>query len=143
MKFSRSGSRPKSMLLDMTPMIDIVFLLLIFFLTTAQLARESRAELDLPEERGEQRDDVERAGLIISVLATGELMQGDRIITVSELEELAIAQVVGGRDENGRLIRPLVRADRNAPAERLNEVFNALRRAGTGSARLATSAPRR
>ena len=143
MKFARSGSRPKSMLLDMTPMIDIVFLLLIFFLTTAQLARESRAELDLPEERGEQREDVERAGLIISVLATGELMQGDRVITVPELEELAVAQVVGGRDENGRLVRPLVRADRNAPAERLNEVFNALRRAGTGSARLATSAPRR
>ncbi|MCH2144488.1 MAG: biopolymer transporter ExbD [Phycisphaerales bacterium] len=143
MKFARSGSRPKSMLLDMTPMIDIVFLLLIFFLTTAQLARESRAELDLPEERGEQREDVERAGLIISVLATGELMQGDRVITVPELEEIAIAQVVGGRDENGRLVRPLVRADRNAPAERLNEVFNALRRAGTGSARLATSAPRR
>lgn len=143
MKFARSGSRPKSMLLDMTPMIDIVFLLLIFFLTTAQLARESRAELDLPEERGEQREDVERAGLIISVLATGELMQGDRVITVTELEEIAIAQVVGGRDENGRLVRPLVRADRNAPAERLNEVFNALRRAGTGSARLATSAPRR
>jgi biopolymer transport protein ExbD len=41
------------------------------------------------------------------------------------------------------LIRPLVRADRNAPAERLNQVFNALRRAGTGSVRLATSPSRR
>ena len=143
MKFSRKGGRPASLLLDMTPMIDIVFLLLIFFLTTAQLARESRAELDLPEERGEQRDDVERAGLIINVLAGGEIMQGDRVISVSELEDIAVAQVVGGRDENGRMVRPLVRADREAPAERLNEVFNALRRAGTGSARLATSAPRR
>jgi biopolymer transport protein ExbD len=142
MRFSRSGSRPAALLLDMTPMIDIVFLLLIFFLTTAQLARESRAELDLPEERGEQRNEVERAGLIINVLANGDLMQGDRIITVEELEELAVRQVVGARDEQGRSVRPLVRADRNAPAERLNEVFNALRRAGTGSARLATSAPR-
>jgi len=123
-------------------MIDIVFLLLIFFLTTAQLARESRAELDLPEERGEQRNEVERAGLIINVLANGDLMQGDRIISVEELEELAVRQVVGARDEQGRTVRPLVRADRNAPAERLNDVFNALRRAGTGSARLATSAPR-
>jgi biopolymer transport protein ExbD len=123
-------------------MIDIVFLLLIFFLTTAQLARESRAELDLPEERGEQRNEVERAGLIINILANGDLMQGDRIISVEELEELAVRQVVGARDEQGRTVRPLVRADRNAPAERLNEVFNALRRAGTGSARLATSAPR-
>ena len=139
MRFSRSGSRPAALLLDMTPMIDIVFLLLIFFLTTAQLARESRAELDLPEERGEQSAEVERAGLIVNVLADGSLLMGDQSISIEELENAAIRQVIGSRDEKGRLVRPLVRADRNAPAERLNEVFNALRRAGTGSVRLATS----
>ena len=124
-------------------MIDIVFLLLIFFLTTAQLARESRADLDLPDERGEQTTEVERAGLIVNVLADGSLLLGDSMISIEELENAAIRQVVGSRDEKGRLVRPLVRADRNAPAERLNEVFNALRRAGTGSVRLATSPSRR
>ena len=138
---SRSGS-PRGLLLDMTPMIDIVFLLLIFFLTTAQLARESRAELDLPQERGEQRAEVERAGLIINVLADGSIMQGERIITVPELESIALTQVVSARDEKGRPVRPLIRADKDAPAQRLNEVFMALRRAGSGSARLATSPPR-
>ena len=143
MKFSRQGTRPVGLLLDMTPMIDIVFLLLIFFLTTAQLARESRADLDLPDERGEQTTEVERAGLIVNVLADGSLLLGDSMISIEELENAAIRQVVGSRDEKGRLVRPLVRADRNAPAERLNEVFNALRRAGTGSVRLATSPSRR
>ncbi|MDG2030781.1 MAG: biopolymer transporter ExbD [Phycisphaerales bacterium] len=143
MKFSRQGTRPVGLLLDMTPMIDIVFLLLIFFLTTAQLARESRAELDLPDERGEQASEVERAGLIVNVLPDGSLQIGDRVVSLQELEAIAIGQVLGSRDEKGRLVRPLVRADRNAPAERLNEVFNALRRAGTGSVRLATSPSRR
>ena len=139
MKFTSKGTRPASLMLDMTPMIDIVFLLLIFFLVTAQVARESRAELDLPEERGEQRDEVERAGLIINVRANGQVMHGDQPITIGQLEQIALAQVIESRDEKGRLVRPLVRADRNAPAEQLNEVFNALRRAGTSSARLATS----
>ena len=142
MKLASRNTRSHGLLLDMTPMIDIVFLLLIFFLTTAQLARESRAELDLPEERGEQRADVERAGLIINVLADGSIMQGENVISIRELEAIAISQAVSIRDEKGRPVRPLVRADRNAPAERLNEVFTALRRAGTGSARLATSPPR-
>ena len=143
MKIHAPSRKERNLLLDMTPMIDIVFLLLIFFLTTAQLARESRADLDLPDERGEQTTEVERAGLIVNVLADGSLLLGDSMISIEELENAAIRQVVGSRDEKGRLVRPLVRADRNAPAERLNEVFNALRRAGTGSVRLATSPSRR
>lgn len=122
----------------MTPMIDIVFLLLIFFLTTAQLASNSRAELDLPEERGEQLEHVERAGLIVNVLADGSIVEGDRVISIAELEVFALAQVVE-QQTSGEPIRPLVRADRNAPAERLNEVFKTLRSAGIMSARLATS----
>lgn len=143
MRLTRQGRRPSGLLLDMTPMIDIVFLLLIFFLTTAQLARESRAELDLPDERGEESSQVERAGLIVNVLADGSLLLGDNPIDIRELEDIALGQVLGARDEKGRLVRPLVRADRNAPAERLNAVFNALRRAGTPSVRLATSPSRR
>ena len=142
MRFGSRGERTRGLLLDMTPMIDIVFLLLIFFLTTAQLARESRAELDLPLERGEQREEVERAGLIINVLADGSIMQGEQVISLPELEAIALSQVVSSRDEKGRPVRPLIRADRNAPARSLNEVFMALRRAGSGSARLATSPPR-
>ena len=143
MKIHAPSRKERNLLLDMTPMIDIVLLLLIFFLTTAQLARESRAELDLPDERGEQATEVERAGLIVNVLPDGSLLIGEKQVSLQELEAIAIGQVLGSRDEKGRLVRPLVRADRNAPAERLNEVFNALRRAGTGSVRLATSPSRR
>lgn len=141
MRFSSRTSRSHGLLLDMTPMIDIVFLLLIFFLTTAQLARNSRADIDLPEERGEQREQIERAGLIVNVLADGSIVEGERTISIEELEIFALSQVVM-QESNGQPIRPLVRADRNAPAERLNQVFETLRRAGIRSARLATSPKR-
>ncbi|NCO69562.1 MAG: biopolymer transporter ExbD, partial [Acidobacteria bacterium] len=37
--------------LDLTAMIDVIFLLIIFFMTTAQFVERARAELDLPKER--------------------------------------------------------------------------------------------
>ena len=50
MRFDARRRKSRLLPVDMTPMIDIVFQLLIFFLTTAQLAQFSRAEMDLPEE---------------------------------------------------------------------------------------------
>lgn len=142
MRFASKSVRAHGLLLDMTPMIDIVFLLLIFFLTTAQMANESRAELDLPQERGEQRDEVERAGFIINVLADGSITEGGKSLSIDQLEKLALVHAGAGRTATGTPIRPLIRADRSAPAARLNDVFLAMQRAGLESARLATSPAR-
>ncbi|MEC9372838.1 MAG: biopolymer transporter ExbD, partial [Planctomycetota bacterium] len=38
--------------IDITAMIDVVFLLIIFFMTTAQFVKMTRAEVDLPRETG-------------------------------------------------------------------------------------------
>ena len=63
MNFS-SRNKPERLLpVDMTPMIDIVFQLLIFFLTTAQLAQFSRAEMDLPQEAGEETEAAENSSM--------------------------------------------------------------------------------
>ena len=78
MKIHAPSRKERNLLLDMTPMIDIVFLLLIFFLTTMQLARESRAEVELPVEMGEKDPAVQPAGLILNVLADGSIVEGER-----------------------------------------------------------------
>ena len=46
MNFRSRDKQERLLPVDMTPMIDIVFQLLIFFLTTAQLAQFSRAEME-------------------------------------------------------------------------------------------------
>ena len=141
MKIHAPSRKERNLLLDMTPMIDIVFLLLIFFLTTMQLARESRAEVELPVEMGEKDAAVQPAGLILNVLADGSIVEGERVISIAELDLIAMA--AGGANEaGGTLNRPLIRADRNAPAGRLNQVMNSLRRAGLAGVRLATTPPR-
>ncbi|MDZ4756349.1 MAG: biopolymer transporter ExbD [Phycisphaerae bacterium] len=140
MKF---GHAPRSRLmnLDMTPMIDIVFQLLIFFLTTAQMAQMSRADLDLPPERGEEERSKEQAGLVINVTADGEIIVGDQTVSLGELEAMAIKRASNPDNaaSGTSSFRPLVRADLNAPAERLNGVLTALERAGVDAVRLATN----
>lgn len=80
MKFTSRNKQDRLLPVDMTPMIDIVFQLLIFFLTTAQLAQFSRAELDLPQEEGEQTEAVEEAGIIVNLLADGTIqIAGERL----------------------------------------------------------------
>ncbi len=127
--------RPKS-LVDMTPMIDIVFQLLIFFLVTAQMAEATRAQLDLPKEAGEEATDSDKAGLTINVLADGSVVVADQTLSEAALDRAIEAAIdaAGGAD----MLKPLVRADRNCDAERLNEVFRRLSSHGLAAIRLAT-----
>jgi biopolymer transport protein ExbD len=124
--------------IDMTPMIDIVFQLLIFFLVTSHMVEVARTDVDLPQERGEEDSSEELSGLVVNVLASGELVVGDAPRTLAELGELA-RRLGASSDEDASSRRPLVRADRNAPAETLNAVIGTLERAGARSIRLATS----
>ncbi len=126
---------------DITPMIDVVFLLIIFFMTTAQFARMTRADVELPVEKGEQRELPEEAGIVINITRDGELIVSDRTVDLAELQSIVRAQIAA-EDRPARQLKLLIRADRNAQAVHLNRVANLLESMGVGSARLATEVPR-
>jgi len=46
------GRRRSSRMLDMTPLIDAVFLLLVFFMLTSHFVKEERIAVDLPQTNG-------------------------------------------------------------------------------------------
>lgn len=73
---------------NMTPMIDVVFLLIIFFLVSSHLSRqESQLELELPTASTGQDDvDQETPRLTINVQADGSMLLAGRPITKQELE---------------------------------------------------------
>ncbi|PLW82192.1 biopolymer transporter ExbD [Kineobactrum sediminis] len=54
MKFRRQVTGEVS--INLTPLIDIVFLLLIFFMVSTTFSRETQLSIDLPEASGEARD---------------------------------------------------------------------------------------
>jgi biopolymer transport protein ExbD len=135
-QFRSNRTSPRSVAIDMTPMIDIVFQLLIFFLVTAQMAEQTRAKLNLPQERGEDAAESEQAGLTVNVLADGRIVVNDAEVPLEALDALVdeAIKVAGGADR----LKPLVRADRDCDAARLNEVFQRLASRGLSAIRLAT-----
>ena len=58
MKFRRQSREDLSV--NLTPLIDVVFLLLIFFMVSTTFTRETQLSVDLPEATGLQRDEVDR-----------------------------------------------------------------------------------
>jgi len=139
MKFTRSRRRDRLLPVDLTPTIDIVFQLLIFFLTTAQLAQFSRAELDLPIESGEDVEASEEAGLIVNILPDGTMQVAGETLDDESFAIMAEELVMDLDADRLLRLQPLVRADRNAPVARLNRVLELLQRAGVPSVRIATS----
>ena len=75
----------------MTPMIDIVFQLLIFFLVTSQMAEQTRTELDLPREKGEESVEQAQAGITINVRPDGSVVVSDKVVSFEALDALVNA----------------------------------------------------
>ncbi len=123
-------------------MIDVVFLLIIFFMTTAQVARLTHTEIDLPQEKGEQHAIPDESGLVINITGQGEIVVAGRTVGLSELEGIVRGELRKQPQRPAQELKLLLRADRTATAAHLNRVVNLLESLGVGAARLATEVPR-
>jgi len=135
-KFARDHRGDRLLSLDITAMIDVVFLLIIFFMATAQFARMTRAQLDLPREKGEEERQRSAPALVINVLADGSWVVGGRTVSSTTLRSMLAAEV---EQTGAEAVRVLIRADHRARAERVNVVAQELARLGVRSWRLATN----
>lgn len=109
---------------DLTPMIDMVFLLLIFFLLTSFLTRSS-IPVDLPDSRAARFQ--EKPDLIITVLGNGDLLLAGENITEERLgPALKKLLASGGADE------VVIQSDRRVSFGRIVEVMDAVNSAGAG-----------
>ena len=113
--------------LDITPLIDVLFMLIIFFVLTATFL-SGQIVVDLPQ--GEGVREGTGGSLLLTVTADGALFWGNREIGREELPGL----VRSALDEKGQI---LVAADRSAPYGDVAEVLDLLRRLGVSSAGLA------
>ncbi len=120
---------------NMTPMIDCVFQLLIFFITTASLSQLSMLHLTLPAEKGNPAASTGSAGLVVNLTAEGNIVISGGDVDISGIAALAREALAR---EPGSV--PVIRADRNARADDLNKVMRALRAGGCRTIRVATVA---
>ena len=114
---------PPPMEADLTPLINIVFLLLIFFMLAGALTRPDPFRLEPPAtEHGQEADPPRR---VVAIAADGRLaIDGQR---VSEAELRRTLKQLSTAHPNARL---RLKPDRQTTAERLLEVTAAAQAAG-------------
>jgi biopolymer transport protein ExbD len=119
--FGTSNGRPLRQSEPVVPMINVVFLLLIFFLMTAEIAPPEPFDLTLPQSTG---GDSPASGAALFLSARGEIAFGK----LRGPEAIAAAANAATTDPDSPP-RPL-RVDANAPATALAALLADLARAG-------------
>ena len=117
--------------INVSPLIDIVFILLIFFIVTTVFVEETGVEIQRP--RAASAMDLERNSILIAITAEGKVVYSSREIGVN-----------GVRGIVQRLLRQnsempvIIQCDRNAPAGVLLQVRDLCYLAGAVKVSVAT-----
>ncbi len=113
--------------INLMPLIDVVFLLLIFFLAATTFAREEvELDLRLPEAKSGRAGAAQRP-IVVNLLADGRLSVDGREVTLEALRQKLDAAAARDKD-----LAVLVRGDRNAQFGTSLAVLDACRLAKIG-----------
>ncbi len=106
--------------ISLTPLIDVVFLLLIFFLTATTFSREEvEMDLDLPEAASGEAGGGEQT-IVINISRDGRLVMNGRDVTEAALRQKLRAAASRNRDR-----QVLIRGDTEARYGLVAKVFDA------------------
>ncbi|OGQ78928.1 MAG: hypothetical protein A2289_04065 [Deltaproteobacteria bacterium RIFOXYA12_FULL_58_15] len=134
MEFASRRRRTRITEINLTPLLDIVFNLLIFFLITTTFVQNPGIEVNLPKATDApvqpQADSV-----IIAVTSDGSLIYEGRRVSVGELEERLTEQ--HKRRKGGTVI---IQADSATSHGKVVEVMDLARRIGFADLAIATEA---
>lgn len=110
--------RPKKrpdLLVDITPLIDVVFLLLIFFMVSTTFEKQAKLKIALPEATAQaQAQDAQP--VVIGIDAMGRYHINDRQLVNSQKEtlKLALQKTVGNNKEASLVLRADARTPHQA-----------------------------
>lgn len=108
-----------------TPLIDIIFILIVFFLVATTFYTEERdLEVNLPEGTEGDAIEQERESFVVNVRQSGVIVVNNRLLSFDELEEELIAWAEAGRNDVE------IRGDTGTQHGRIMEVMNLCKRHG-------------
>ncbi len=106
---------------NLTPMLDVVFIMLIFFIVTTSFIKESGVEIERPESRAATpRPD---AQVMVAITPEGAVWVDGRAVDLHRVG----GEVAGLVSEDGAVV---IQADRESTTGLLIEVMDRLREAG-------------
>ena len=130
---ARAGDEPE---INLVPLIDVILVLIIFFVITTTFDTRSTLQLQLPSATAEPASDQTRS-LSLLINAEGRYVVGDQEVLRTDIDALKqTLNAVGGSDRN----RPvLLRADARTPHQAVVTALDALGQLGFRRISIATA----
>lgn len=121
MEFERKRYNHSHM--NIAPLVDVVFLLLLFFMLTSSLVRESAVKIRLPQSRtaATERETIKT----VIITREGRILFMDREVSLSGLQKAVREGMTGTAKDSLR-----IKADRDASVGLLMKVIDEVRLAG-------------
>jgi len=116
--------------IDISPLIDCVFILLIFFIVTTTFVEETGVEVDKPQAASGVR--LEKNSILLALTAEGQVVYGGREVGVAGVRPL-VKRMLAKED-----IPVIVQADQTVPSGLLVRVIDEAKLAGATKVSLAT-----
>lgn len=134
MRLGRRSHRQEEAQVDLTPMLDIVFIMLIFFIVTSTFVRESGIEVDKPQATNivSQKD----VGIFIAVTADNDVYIDKKMVDIERVQAALEAMLLDKRESS-----LVIQADERAFSGTVIQVMDAAKGAGIEKIAIAAEKP--
>jgi biopolymer transport protein ExbD len=129
-RFRKLGAEEESGGIEISPLIDCVFILLIFFIVTTTFVEEAGVEVDRPQAAASVQ--LEKNSILIAVTSNGEVVYGGRKIGVAGVQPLVKRMIQQEK------LPVIVQADQTVPTGLFVRVIDEAKLAGAIKVSVAT-----
>jgi len=137
MSFAQPRQPSRRVTVPLAPMLDILFLLLIFFATTSTFrAEEQQIDVNLPIARTAAAAEPLKTEVLVNVMNDGSLLVGGQDVSIAELRTMLLQLTADFPNE-----RVIIRGDQTVNYGRIVEVMDAARAARVQQIHFATVQP--
>jgi biopolymer transport protein ExbD len=107
---------------DITPLIDVVFLMLIFFMVSTTFDKQTQLKVDLPQASPQEAEEAVKDKIEITIDPQGQFYVNERELIKHDAETLrrTLQKITDGRVD----LPIIVSGDRNAPLQSMMTVMD-------------------
>ena len=122
-KSFQDSSQEEESEINLTPMLDVVFIMLIFFIVTASFIKEAGIDVNKPDAQTAVSQD--KVNILVAISASGEIWINRRRVDIRSVRP--IIERMHAENPQGSVV---IQADKQSVTETLIDVMDAARQAG-------------
>ncbi len=137
MKFRRPVQ--DSLEINLTPLIDCLLFLIIFFMLSTTFTKASKLQISLPEAKGEAAAPAAAQSIEVSISSTGDYAVNGQVL--ASKQAVSLRSAIEKASEGSRDIPFLISADGNTPHQAVVTVMDVAGQMGFQSLSISTRQP--